>query len=238
VAVVNDALLALAELDTELVPARHAVGHPPSLQLHDDALAELRVLRTRKRELDVEREPLAVRSEALERDAATARERAAAIADRLDASTGAGRELEAMAHERDALVARAAKLEDDLLEVLELLEPLDARDVVLHERATEVSAARERLALAVGNERTAATARLEALEASRPGLGAAVEPALYERYERIAARAGGIGAARLVDGRCGACRVTVPSVIADHLEHATGDGVVEVCDECGRLLVA
>ena len=232
----NDALLALADLDAALIPARHAVGHPPSLPAHDAALTELRALRAAKVALDEERAPVAARAAALELEAGSTRERAAAIAARLDAATGAGRELEAMAHERDALAERAERLDDELLEDLELLEPLEARDVDLRARAEELARDREALTLAVAEERSGASARLEALEASRPALAAALEPSLLARYEAVAARSGGVGAARLVDGRCGACRVTVPAAIADRLLHGANTDAVEACDECGRLL--
>jgi predicted nucleic acid-binding Zn-ribbon protein len=233
----QSSLVALADHDAALVRARHAVGHPPALGAHEDALHELRVLRERKRELDLGREPLAAKAAVLERDAATARERAASIATRLDAATGPGRELEAMAHERDALATRAARLEDELLEVLEVLEPLEADDRELRSLAEDVAARRDQAALTVADERAAASAELEQLTAARPALAAAVEPGLLARYEAIAARAGGVGAAQLVDGRCGACRVTVPSALADRLLHGSDEDAVEVCDECGRLLV-
>ncbi|HEV3329176.1 MAG TPA: hypothetical protein VGZ33_07235, partial [Acidimicrobiales bacterium] len=129
----NDALVALADHDSAIVRARHAIDHPPSHGALDDALAELGGLRARKRELDEQRAPLASRAEVLESDAATARGRAAVIAARLDEATGAGRSLEAMVHERDGLDARASQLDDELLEVLEQLEPLDARDAALRE---------------------------------------------------------------------------------------------------------
>ena len=234
---VNDALLSLADLDGAIVRARHAVGHPPALVAHDGALAELRELRTMKRELDAEREPLAARAAALEAEATSARTRAAVIAARLDEATGAGRSLEAMVHERDALAARAAQLEDELLELLEQLEPLDARDAALREDAARVATQGDDLALAVSDERARASEELDRLVADRPALAAALEPALLARYESIAARADGVGAARLVDGRCGACHVTVPAAVADRLEHGGDPDAVAVCDECGRLLV-
>ncbi|HEV3212714.1 MAG TPA: C4-type zinc ribbon domain-containing protein [Acidimicrobiales bacterium] len=233
----NDALLALADLDAAIVRARHAIGHPPALLAQDGALAELRELRTRKRELDAQLEPLTQRVARLEVDGAAARERAATIAARLDAATGADRSLEAMVHERDALAARAAEHDDELLALLQELEPLEARDAELRSDAERVARRRDDLALEVAEERARATATLEALTAERPALAAAIEPSLLARYEAIAGRAGGVGAARLVGGRCGACRVTVPAAIVDQLEHGADHDAVAVCDECGRLLV-
>ena len=232
----TDALIGLADHDTATNRARHAVAHPSSVRARDEAVAELRALRDEKRELDLELEPLRASAATLERDAAQARARAATIAERLDAATGAGRELEAMAHERDALTTRADRLDDELLEVLELLEPLDARDAALRARAAAVTAARDELAGLVEEERTRDERALAALEDSRAALAEKVPAAVLARYEAIAARRDGVGAARLVDGRCEACHVRVPSALADKLAHDPAS-VAEVCDECGRLLV-
>jgi uncharacterized protein len=234
---VNDALLALADLDAAIVRVRHSTGHPPALVAHDAALAELQALRAAKRELDEVRTPLATRAAALESESATASERLVVLAARLDEATGAGRSLEAMVHERDGLAMRAGQLDDELFEVLEQLEPLDERDDALRVEAERVAARRDALALTVAEERDRATANLDELLVQRPALAAALEPALLERYEAIARRAGGVGAARLTDGRCGACRVSVPAATADRLEHGADPDAVAVCDECGRLLV-
>jgi uncharacterized protein len=237
VATVNDALVALAEHDAAIVRARHVTARPPSLAEHDAAVAALEGLRSAKRELDEQRTPLAARADALEAEAETTRERTRVLARRLEEATGAGRSLEAMVHERDGLAARASTLDDELLELLEQLEPLDVRDAVLREEARRVVARRDELAAAVAAERDAASTSLEVLLAERPSCTAALDPALLSRYEAIAARAGGVGAARLVDGRCGACRVTVPAAIVDRLEHGADPDAIAVCDECGRLLV-
>jgi len=235
VASVNEALLALADHDDKVVRARHDVEHPAAKAALDAAAAELASAATAKRAIDQERDPLAARAEALEQDAATARERASAIARRLDESTGAGRELEAMAHERDALVARADQLDEELLGVYELLEPLDVRLTALRASALEATERRARALASVDEERASAAARLAELEAARRPLAIAVEAATLQRYEAAASRTGGTGAARLIGGRCGGCHVAVPAAIADRLAHGP-EGAIAICDECGRLL--
>lgn len=232
----HDELVALADLDAQLVRARHEVEHPGALGALRDADAELAALRTAKRDLDRTLAPLTQRSAVLERDAASARERAGVIERRLAESTGAGRELEAMVHERDALVTRARGIDDELLEVLEQLEPLEAQDLALRASFADAMARHEAAAVAAKSERDAATATVASLEAERPARTALLDPAILARYEAAAAQAGGVGAARLEDGRCGRCRVTVPATLVDQLAHGGPDAFV-VCDECGRLLV-
>lgn len=232
---VNEALLALADHDESTIRARHDVEHPAARADLDAAAAALASIAVASRALGEERAPLESRAEELERDATTARERAAAIARRLDESTGAGRELEAMAHERDALVARADLLDEELLGIYELLEPLDERLGTL--RAAELDAAgrRELAQASVDEQRSSATNRLHELTGARGPLADAIDDATLARYEAAAKHAGGTGAARLVNGRCGGCHVTVPAAIVDRLAHGP-EGTIAVCDECGRLL--
>ena len=233
----NEALLALAELDESIVRARHDVAHPASQALLDEAAAQLDVMGAEKRALDAARAPLLEQAAALEREGTAARDRAGVIAERLDAATGGGRELSAMEEERTALAARASQLEDDELNVLEQLEPLESADVELRAKAQDAASRREAAMGAVSDERDAADAALSALLDQRQALVDALDPALRGRYDLAAKRAGGIGAARLVDGRCGGCRVSVPAAVADRLLHSASGDEIAVCDECGRLLV-
>jgi predicted nucleic acid-binding Zn-ribbon protein len=236
VAGVTDALLALADHDEALIRARHDVAHPAAQADLDRAVASLASLAADASTIEAERAPLAARAEELERDATAARDRAAAIARRLDESTGAGRELEAMAHERDGLAARADAFDDELLAIYEVLGPLDERLATVRSDAEDVTARREHAARSVAEQRAAAGVRLDELMAARPALAEAIDQATLARYDAAAKHAEGTGAARLVNGRCGGCHVTVPAAIADRLAHAP-EGTIAVCDECGRLLV-
>lgn len=233
----NDALLALADHDAAVVRARHDVEHPPAQAAVNAANEQLAALANDKRALDELRTPLTKRAAVLESDATAARERAAVIQRRLDAATGAGRDLEAMEEERRSLETRASGFEDDQLEALEALEPLDAADEELRERAAAIAEERDAAAARLEDELAAATAALAELVEQRAAIAAALDPALLARYEAVAARTGGSGAARLVDGRCGGCRVAVPASVADRLLHGADHDAIATCDECGRLLV-
>ena len=233
----NDALLALADHDAAIVRARHEAAHPVAATALAAATERLASLSSEKRALDEQRAPLTARAAALDAEATAARERAAVIAARLASATGAARDLTAMEDERRSLDARAAVLEDEQLEVLEALEPLDATEAVLRADAAEAVAQRDAAMTAADDERVAAAAVLDGLLADREALRAAVDPALLARYDKVAARTGGTGAARLIDGRCGGCRVAVPASIADLLLHAADADQIATCDECGRLLV-
>jgi predicted nucleic acid-binding Zn-ribbon protein len=77
-------------------------------------------------------------------------------------------------------------------------------------------------------------AEVRALEPQRAARAAQVPGAARSRYERVRASCGGVGVGALGrDGRCGACLVGVPVLLAEKVRA----GRLEVCDSCGRLLV-
>ena len=156
------------------------------------------------------RAPLAASAEALEREAAVGararRGHGARDSTRRPVRVGTSRRWSTSATRSPR--ARA-ELDDELLALLEQLEPLDASDAALRHDATRVTRpARRARRRGRRRARPCDRRRLAELTAQRPALAAALDAALLARYEAIAARAGGVGAARLVDGRCGACRVT------------------------------
>ena len=59
---------------------------------------------------------------------------------------------------------------------------------------------------------------------------------LLAEYERLRARLGGIGAARLEHGTCMGCRMKLPATELDRIKHQSPDELVH-CDQCGRILV-
>jgi hypothetical protein len=71
---------------------------------------------------------------------------------------------------------------------------------------------------------------------SRAALVVGVPPALVTQYERIRARAGGVGVARLDGHRCTGCHLELPNREVDELRRAPADQVV-LHEECGRILV-
>src|SRR5947209_3691288 len=71
---------------------------------------------------------------------------------------------------------------------------------------------------------------------ARGAAAAGIPEDLLSQYERLRAKQGGIGAARLVGNRCSGCHLTLPATELDRLRHQTPD-VVVLCDQCGRILV-
>jgi hypothetical protein len=152
-------------------------------------------------------------------------------------AAGSFRDQEAMVTEIESLMHRKSELEDEELAAMESLEPLDADiariDAEDGELAEQVAQKGDLLCEAVAE----LDVELASLREARPLLASNLPPALLEEYERLRARLGGIGAARVVRGSCSGCNLSLASTELDHLRHAPS-GTVSHCEQCGRILVA
>jgi hypothetical protein len=141
-----------------------------------------------------------------------------------------------MGEEASSLARQRQEIEDQELEVMEALEPLDEELAVLKAGA---SAAAEELVLARGQLEIAEGAiddEVAIIRAARDERAARVAPELAASYERLRAKLGGIGAAHLVGGACSGCHLHVPAGELHRLRQAAPGSVV-YCDQCGRILV-
>lgn len=229
-------LLDLQALDTRLDQIEHRKRHLPELA----RLAELggrteqldtELVRARTAESDVQRE--VTKAEA---DVQLVRDRMARNQSRLDAGQGTAKDLQALQHEIGSLTRRQTELEDLELEVMERAEALQAE-------AAELGARREELAGQVSeleSSRDAALRELDAerdkLVAERTDIAAGVGEDLLALYDKIRASSGGVGAAPLVQRRCGGCQLELGQVDLSRIRAAEEDEVLR-CEECRRILV-
>ncbi len=194
--------------------------------------------------LQAELEGVAARAHDLDRVQRRLEDEVASLADKAAATdrqlysgtVTAPRELQALQDEAASLRRRTTALEDELLEVMEALEPVTAALEHLRGAQRQASERAEQLR----NELDAAVAAIDGelldVAASRQALAAGISPELLARYERIRARAGGVGIARLDGHRCTGCHLVLPNREVDELRRLPADEVV-LHDECGRILV-
>lgn len=227
----------MQDLDLALDQLRHRKAHLPERERLAELDGETARLREELGQVDAARAEVAERQARAEAELAATEERSGAIDKRLyGGGVSASRDLQAMSAELDHLKGRASALEDSVLTMLEELEPLDRR-------ADEVRQALDRLAA----ERTEVEERLASGEASieaevaevagrRTEAAAAVPDELLATYERLRARLGGVGIARLNGNRCDGCHLTLSAVELDQLRHLK-DGEIYTCEQCSRILV-
>ena len=199
--------------------------------------ARLAELTARVGEAEEQREKLVSQQLTLDQRSESVGGRIATIEQRLRSGrAGSYRDEQAMGDEVASLTHLRREIEDQELEIMEALEPLDQELTGLKESsssvAEELALAREQLALATAEiDDEAAIVR-----AARDQLAERVSPELTASYERLRAKLGGIGAAHVVGGACSGCHLQLPAGELHRLRQAMPDSVVH-CDQCGRILV-
>lgn len=193
-----------------------------------------------ERELDDLRARLAEAREQqakLEGDLAATEARITEIEKRMFGGTvTASRDLQAMSEEVDSLKRRRSLLEDDVLVAMESAEPLQAELEVLEGRRSSLDDDGGQLRAAIAEAEVAIDKELAEESARRQSAAAGLPADLVAEYERLRARLGGVGAARLVGPSCTGCHLTLPSGELERIRHEPPDAIIH-CDQCGRLLV-
>jgi predicted nucleic acid-binding Zn-ribbon protein len=185
-------------------------------------------------ELDAARPAVVERLGALERSQRRLEDEVASLVDKqavegtklYSGTVTSPRELQAMQDEIATLARRQGMLEDELLEIMEQTEPVQAELAELD---------RQRGGIAFEIERVSA-ALAEAVEGERQAIAAELPDELLATYEKLRARLGGVAVARLEGSQCLGCHLSLPATEVDTIRHAAPDAVV-THEECGRILV-
>ena len=230
------ALLALQDEDLRTDQLRHRRAHLSERMELEEIEHELARMSKDSISAGTERDELNARLSTLEAETSEIDQRVAAIESRLRAGSAASfRDQGSMALEIESLGRRKHVLEDEELEVMEALEPLeqyfgelDLRRVALGERTVAL-----RSELALGEAELDRS--LAGLQARRAELLQAVPASLAAEYERLRQHLGGIGAARLVHNVCSGCNLSLSASEIDRIRH--GPLTLLHCEQCGRILV-
>jgi hypothetical protein len=230
-------LLELQELDLSLDRLAYRNRELPERALFTELGARLDEQRARVAEAQRQRDKLASQQEALDQRSQAVGARIDTIEQRLHSRrAGSYRDEQTMGEEVTSLSSQRREIEDQEIEVMEALEPLDQELVDLSDlaqrSAEELEAVREQLGIAAG----AIEAEATGVRAARAQLAARIGAELLASYERLRAKLSGIGAARVVGGVCSGCHLQVPPGELHRLRQA-GPDAVGYCDQCGRILV-
>ncbi len=228
-------LLVLQQHDTAADQLRHRRATLPERALVSGIQQELTRLRSELATAEAQRDGLATRQERLEADVAAGEAKRRTLEGRL-ASTSVPREAQAMSHEIDGIKARQSVLEDELIEIMEAVEPLDSTLAAGRDTASGLE---ERLAAArttLAGAEAAVDRELADAVGSRASAAAPIPTALLDRYERLRAKLGGVAVATLDGARCTGCNLLLPTLELERVRAAAPDVIVE-CEQCGRILV-
>ena len=127
-------------------------------------------------------------------------------------------------------------MEDQIIDVMEQIEPLDSSLAAFAEERAVFDARTAELETELTEAAAEIDAELERVESDRAQHVAEVPDELLGVYHGLRSVPGRIGVARLVGGTCHGCHLELPAVEVDRLKHLPSDQLV-TCEECGCILV-
>ncbi|MBA4371061.1 MAG: hypothetical protein C0418_05740 [Coriobacteriaceae bacterium] len=144
------------------------------------------------------------------------------------------REVQHLTREMDSLRRRKDKLEMETIALMEKGEKAEAQSRTIVAAIAKLASDEQALVERFKQAGSVLLTRIESLKARRASLAAGLPADVLAAYESARETKHGIGAARLTDGVCGACRVELP---ADKLHLLLDGPAVAECPMCRRLLV-
>lgn len=236
----HPALLALLDVqahDTRLDQLHHLHETLPAREERDAAAVAVRDTEAQLAAETAQRDDLARQQKKVDDEVELLKEKRAGFDAKLYGGTVTNPgELQDLQKEIDALSRRISSLEDDEIEIMEQVEPVEANLAEL-----QAAAEKRRTVLADAELRlTAAEAEvlsdIDAESALRETALGPVPADLLAEYTSLRGGRGGIGVARLTGSQCGACHLTLSAMESARMRKLP-DGEVGHCDECGRILV-
>jgi predicted nucleic acid-binding Zn-ribbon protein len=164
------------------------------------------------------------------------RTRAQSLDRTLSSSTANARELAALQHELQHVRELLEHNDDQELEYLVAVEPLEEAVSAVKAAAQPAVLRRAELQGAIAELRASLDEELVALRAQRAERAAALAPELLKRYDAAFVRVGTSGAAQVVSGHCDGCRIALSPLDVDRWK-GQPEGSFMPCPECGRLLL-
>ncbi len=230
-------LLDLQANDTAADQLRH---RRKSLPEHA-ALVELdrkeRAVRAEVAEPQAERDGLARDQKRLEDEIATVEGKAAHVEKQLyDGSMTSPKEAQGLQADLESLKRRQGTLEDEVIDLMERIEPLDEQLAASVVSLAGIDVEREQVKASLAASEVAIDGEIAQNAAAREALVDAVPARLIAEYERIRGGEGGIGVARLQGATCLGCHISLAAAEVDVMKRLPADELA-YCPDCGRLLV-
>lgn len=228
-------LLELQDTDSAIRRLEHQLSSLEEQKQLDACQEHVAQLSAERDDVTIELERDRGEQRQLEREIDVLTQRRDAESGRLyDGTVTNAREMRSVEAEIETTKRRIAEHEELLIEVLERVESLEARQTeltdrigVAEHRAGELTEARDAAAKTI----LAETAELKAV---RERQVAGIPDDLLARYDRVVGRTGGVGVGQLNGQSCSACRVEMS--MADIGELLAGPPLTS-CPQCRRLLV-
>ncbi len=224
-------LYQVQQLDTEIAQLVKALS---SLDSGRELEQEIVLLQAELAELRGQQQ--AAEKENLDREleTRTLQEKRKRFSDQLySGKVGNPRQLADLQGEVDMLGREARRVEDRMLELMEIMElhrgKITAQEAQLSARQEQLAAVRTRY----DEAGTRLRADLSRLEEIRAQTARQISSVVLKRYEQIRVRSGNIGLVKITGAQCPGCRISLPS---ETLKYVKVGRSGLTCENCGRLL--
>ena len=233
---VQERLLALAQLDSDLIQIKHKMDTLPIARQFDEVSKELSAKRDLLVAAQTERDDIKHELTRAEVDVEQVVSRIERDEKRLSSGQGSPKELEQLQHELGSLAKRRAELEEVELEIMVRIEGVDSRIKELGQECSSLESQLSELKMKKDQESTALEGSMKQTRESRSDLAPKIDSELLALYEKIRSSGDGIGAAKLAGNQCTGCHLTMNAAELTRIKALADDEVVR-CEECRRILI-
>jgi predicted nucleic acid-binding Zn-ribbon protein len=228
-------VLRLAEIDQLAVTLNQKIKTLPEALKHREITIEFETTRDLRIAAETELSDLSGEINRAENDVEQVAKRIERDEARLNAGQGSPKELEQMQHELISLNSRRSELEEIELEVMMRADGIKDRIKDLKSKESELANQLADAATAKDSALSLVQKEIDNAVNSRAELLPQIDKALLDLYEKIRSN-GLVGAARLINGNCGGCNLTINAGDLSKLI-ALPDEEVARCEECRCILV-
>ena len=231
-----EALLAVQRLDNTIEQQRFKHANLPEREALRKIASELATLERASAATGGQRDELRKQQRSLETEASDLETKANNLEARLyDGSVTSPKEAAALGEEITSLRARQSDFEDQSIEVLLEIEPLDEQMVNAEAARGELEGSRREQQAALDAAATTIDADIATAEAERVAAAAAVTEANLALYAKMRITYGPDAVIEFDPAHNGGCPVAMPAVELDRWKHLPA-GSLEPCQDCGRMV--
>jgi len=232
-----EVLLQVQEKDSQILAANHEIKELPErkeIEATQKDIEELKQLLKVKESEVHENNRIQKR---LEDEVATIEERTGNQKGKLyGGEVIAIKELQALEMDIESLKERQTVIEDQIIEVMELNEPIEDEilNLIQQQQSYEENEAKLRETLKKGIKEI--EIRISQIQAEISHLTKDLPSELLNEYKSLRSRPGHVGIAKLVNRTCNGCNLELPAVEVDRIRKLSEDSIIN-CEECGCILV-
>lgn len=154
----------------------------------------------------------------------------------IDSGHASAKDLQNLLSELESLRKRKEELEEVELEIMVRIDDALSRRKHHESERDRFKAEVERLTSERDVALTKISSEREQVSSEREAIATKITKELIDLYNKVKESNGGIGAARLKDGKCDGCHLTINTVELGRIKSLPDDEVVR-CEECRRILV-